>query len=215
MEKTMSAEERHHHAWRYLWLPACLVVVLAGCQAGEKTGEEAATQPAATPEKAPSRITAVAEIAPKSGSDLTGEAVFTSMNGKVTLELTLEHATPGPHAVHIHETGDCSAEDASSAGGHWNPTGEEHGRWGVPPFHLGDIGNVDVGEGGKGTLTLETDLWAVGDGSDHDVLGKAVVVHEGPDDFTSQPAGAAGKRIGCGVIEMRSGETAGEGGSGY
>jgi Cu-Zn family superoxide dismutase len=110
---------------------------------------------------------------------------------------------PGPHAVHIHETGDCSAEDGSSAGGHWNPTGEEHGKWGEHPFHLGDIGNIEVGEDGTGSITLSTDLWSIGDSSDHDVVGKSIVVHAGADDFKSQPSGAAGERIGCGVIELK------------
>jgi Cu-Zn family superoxide dismutase len=180
-----------------------LLVVLAGCQAQE-TGE-AGEQPgeAAAEPVEPREVTAVAELMPKGGSELEGRAVFTEKDGRVELEVTLENAAPGAHGVHIHETGDCSAEDASSAGGHWNPTGAEHGKWGEEPFHLGDIGNVDVGSEGTGTLTMSTDLWAVGDGSDRDVVGKAVVVHSGLDDYTTQPAGASGERIGCGVIELQ------------
>lgn len=78
-----------------------------------------------------------------------------------------------------------------------------HGKWGEPPFHLGDIGNVEVGEDGTGSLTMSTDLWSVGDGSDRDVVGKSVVVHSGADDFTTQPAGDSGERIGCGVIQLQ------------
>jgi Cu-Zn family superoxide dismutase len=114
--------------------------------------------------------------------------------------VTLEQAPPGEHAVHIHETGDCSADDGSSAGGHWNPTSQDHGRWDAAPFHLGDIGNVVVNEEGDGSLSLITDRWTMGGGGPNDIMGLAVIVHADPDDFTSQPSGAAGVRIGCGVI---------------
>lgn len=178
------------------------VIALAGCQPQQP--EQQAEQPTVPPEPMPVQTrVAVAPIGPASGSTVTGMATFTESNGTVTLELTLENASPGAHGVHIHETGDCSATDASSAGGHWNPTGEEHGKWGEPPFHLGDIGNVEVGEDGTGSLTMSTDLWSVGDRSDRDVVGTSVVVHSGADDFTTQPAGDSGERIGCGVIRMQ------------
>ena len=78
----------------------------------------------------------------------------------------------------------------------------EHGKWGAPGehFHLGDIGNLTVGADGKGTITLETTKWTAGGGGVNDVIGHAIVVHGGVDDFKSQPAGNAGPRIGCGVI---------------
>ncbi|HSL18387.1 MAG TPA: superoxide dismutase family protein [Methylomirabilota bacterium] len=178
------------------------VIAAAGCQPQQP--EQQAEQPTAPPERLPVQTrVAVAPIGPASGSALSGLTVFTESDGTVTLELTLENASPGTHGVHIHEIGDCSATDASSAGGHWNPTGEEHGKWGEPPFHLGDIGNVEVGEDGTGSLTMSTDLWSVGDGSDRDVVGKSVVVHSGADDFTTQPAGDSGERIGCGVIQLQ------------
>ena len=71
----------------------------------------------------------------------------------------------------------------------------------MAPHHLGDIGNLEVGEDGEGSLTLSTDKWTMGSGADNDILGKAVIVHAGADDFTTQPTGAAGGRIGCGVIK--------------
>ena len=145
---------------------------------------------------------AVATIASKSDSHLTGKAVFHQAHGKVTLTVTLEGAEPGTHAVHLHEKGDCSAADGSSAGGHWNPTADEHGKWGTAHFHRGDIGNVEVGANGKGTLTLAADGWSVGGDAATDVVGKAVIVHAKADDFTTQPTGNAGGRVGCGVVEM-------------
>ena len=137
---------------------------------------------------------------PTKGNQANGTAIFLREGGKTTLQVSLRNTPPGVHAVHLHETGDCSAHDASSAGGHWNPTGAEHGAWGKPPFHLGDIGNVTVGEDGTGSLNLTTDLWTMGTAADNDLLGKAVIVHASSDDFTTQPSGAAGDRIACGVI---------------
>ncbi|UII19744.1 superoxide dismutase family protein [Fulvivirga ligni] len=144
--------------------------------------------------------TATAEISAKSGSELAGTAKFTQTENGVEFEIMLENATPGEHAVHIHETGDCSAPDGKSAGGHWNPTGVEHGKRGSGQFHKGDIGNITIGEDGTGTLTITAEDWTIGGADDSNVVGHAIIVHAGPDDFTSQPAGAAGDRIGCALI---------------
>ena len=147
---------------------------------------------------------AIAEISPTEagGSSVTGQAVFMQDGEDIMLTIDIQDASPGLHAVHIHATGDCSAPDGTSAGGHWNPTSEDHGRWGGDSFHLGDIGNIPVGSGGTGYIERTTDLWDLGNGSDLDIVGKAIIVHAGEDDFTSQPSGAAGGRIGCGVIQL-------------
>jgi Cu-Zn family superoxide dismutase len=130
------------------------------------------------------------------GPHLTGKATFLEVNGKVTLKLMIKGA-----AVHLHEKGDCSAPDGGSAGGHWNPTHEDHGQWERAPFHHGDIRNVEVGANSKGTLTLTTDLWTIGGATETDVVGKAIIVHAKADDFTTQPTGNAGRRVGCGVVK--------------
>lgn len=148
----------------------------------------------------PSSEQANATIDPTSGNEVTGTAVFTQSGDTITLTIEIQNAEPGLHAVHIHENGDCSAPDGTSAGGHWNPTNTAHGKWGEGEFHLGDIGNIVVGEDGSGTIELTTDLWEIGTGSILDVVGKGIIVHAGADDFTSQPSGAAGARIGCGAI---------------
>lgn len=174
-----------------LWGMSLFVVsgLFAGTLAQKKTK---------VPEK---RRMAEAKIQPKSGSNATGEAIFEQKGQEVTLKLNLEKVSPGTHAVHIHEKGDCSSPDGKSAGDHWNPTGEPHGKWGVDGYHLGDIGNVQVRPDGKGSLTLTTDKWNIGKGGPNDIVGHAIIVHGGVDDFKSQPAGNAGPRIGCGVIE--------------
>ncbi|MBL6445842.1 superoxide dismutase family protein [Fulvivirga sp. 29W222] len=147
--------------------------------------------------------TAKAVISSASGSSLTGEATFTDLgNGDVTLKLTVENATPGEHALHLHEIGDCSAPDAKSAGGHWNPAKVKHGeRAADQQYHAGDIANLEVGEDGKGELTATVSGWTIGGPDSTSIIDKAVVIHAQADDFTSQPSGAAGKRVGCGVIQ--------------
>ena len=88
----------------------------------------------------------------------------------------------------------------NEAHGHWNPTNKKHGKWGSDNFHSGDIGNIQLDANGKGSKELETDLWSIGGDSTTNILDKSVIVHGGVDDYTSQPAGNAGTRIGCGVI---------------
>jgi superoxide dismutase, Cu-Zn family len=168
-------------------------LALAGC-AGSGGSSKSAT---ATPKAA----RATATIESRSDSTAHGSAVFTAKGSQVTLKVTVEGAPAGTHALHVHEKGDCSAQDGSSAGGHFNPTSEAHGQWGHPPHHLGDIGNIEVGADGKGTLTLTTDKWSIGTGLANDVVGRSVILHAGVDDFKTQPTGNAGGRIGCGVIK--------------
>lgn len=152
-------------------------------------------------EEEPQEVTV--EMEAKSNSDLSGTVTFTEEDGKVTMTAEFSGLKEGMHAIHLHEKADCSAEDATSAGGHWNPTFEDHGEWGSENgYHRGDIGNFDVNAEGEGSITFTTDQWCIGCEDDtKNILDKAVVVHDGPDDFTSQPSGAAGTRIGCGVIK--------------
>ena len=144
---------------------------------------------------------AAAQIAPKSGSSVTGEATVTQKDGKVSMMVRLSNAPPGAHAVHLHEKGDCSAPDASSAGEHWNPDGRPHGKRGSGVYHAGDLGNIEVGPDGTGSLTLDAEDWSLDAASPKNPVGKAVIVHAQADDFATQPDGAGGQKIGCGVLE--------------
>ena len=110
--------------------------------------------------------------------------------------------TEGEHAIHIHESADCTSDDGKSSGGHWNPTSQPHGKWGDDEgYHKGDIGNFMANAEGEAEVTKTTDEWCIGcEDNSKNVLGKAIIVHEGVDDFTSQPSGAAGTRISCGGI---------------
>ena len=138
---------------------------------------------------------------PKSNSNVTGTATFTEKNGVVTFVANLKGLKPGIHGIHIHEKADCSAVDATSAGGHWNPTHVKHGKWTDAEHHKGDIGNFTADQNGNGTITLKTDEWCIGCGdTNKDILGKGLIVHDKPDDFTTQPTGNAGARVACSAI---------------
>ena len=143
---------------------------------------------------------AVVKLGPTSGSTAKGSVEFFTSGTEVQLKLLVMGLSPGKHAVHLHEKGDCSSPDGESAGPHWNPMGHQHGQLDQPPAHYGDIGNIEVSGDGRGTLVFSTSYWSVGTGRNNDILGKAVVIHDSVDDFTSQPAGNSGKRIACGVV---------------
>jgi Cu-Zn family superoxide dismutase len=178
-------------------LAAGLSLASAGC-GSTGTAPEAAPAPA----KAPG---AVAVLEAKSGSKLEGTATFEHMEGsRISCRIELRNVTPGVHAAHIHEKGDCSDPAGKSAGGHWNPTTKKHGQWNQADgeFHLGDLGNIEVGADGTGSLTVTCDLWTIGDGGPYDIVGRSVIVHAAPDDFKTQPTGNAGDRIGCGPIAL-------------
>jgi Cu-Zn family superoxide dismutase len=165
---------------------AIIIAVIIGCKTNSKSSDS-------------KNLNLVFES--KSNSKVTGIATFTEKNGKVTFVAKISGLQPGIHAIHIHEKSDCSAADGSSAGGHWNPTFKKHGKWGVEEYHKGDIGNFTADEKGNGTITLTTDEWSIGgEDATKDILGKGLIVHQGADDFVSQPAGNAGARVACSAI---------------
>ena len=166
----------------------------------EPTVDETEMQSTTAETAAPKKITIALE--PKSGSTAEGNVVFTEENGSVKMTAVLSGLTPGTHAIHIHENADCSADDGTSAGGHWNPTHEKHGKWGdAEGYHRGDIGNFEADDSGNGTITMTTDEWCIDcDDDTKNIVGKGIIVHEGADDFTSQPSGDSGSRVSCGGI---------------
>jgi Cu-Zn family superoxide dismutase len=143
------------------------------------------------------------KLEPKSGSKVTGTAEFIEKDGKVTFTAKVSGLEPGVHAIHIHEKADCSAADAASAGGHWNPTFKKHGKWGDAEYHKGDIGNFPADVDGNGIITMSTSEWCIGCGDKNkDILGKGLIVHEKADDYVTQPTGDAGGRVACaGIIK--------------
>ena len=195
-----------------LLLPAALVM-LAACQP-KTPADPAATPPAApatetpaTAAPAPADATtmapsaAVAELKPTQGNDASGEIRFAVVDGGIRATGEVRGLPPGTeHGFHVHEKGDCSAPDATSAGGHFNPATTEHGRVGHGPHHGGDSDNIVAND--QGVATVDTLLQGVtlGDGAGTDIVGKGVIVHADPDDYVTQPTGNAGARLACGVI---------------
>lgn len=145
---------------------------------------------------------ATATLESRSGSTVTGVATFEQLGDQVSLVLTVSGATPGTHAAHLHLVPDCSAADATSAMGHWNPEMVNHGLPVAEPHHMGDCGNFTVGGDGKGKLIINAD-WSIATGDANDVIGHSIVVHASPDDGATQnPPGNAGARVACGVIGL-------------
>jgi Cu-Zn family superoxide dismutase len=103
------------------------------------------------------------------------------------------------HGFHVHEKGDCTSPDAMSAGGHFNPGGKPHGQHGSSERHAGDLPNLRADAAGVAEARFQVDGLTIGSGT-ADIVGRSVVVHAGPDDYRSQPAGNSGPRIACAVI---------------
>lgn len=153
------------------------------------------------PDTAPPAPQATASLAPRSGSNVLGNVSFHEMPGGLRVRANVMGLTPGEHGFHIHESGDCSAPDAMSAKGHFNPGGSVHGRYDQPDHHAGDMPNLMANAQGEAVYSL--DLPGLSLSGPNGVLGRSVVVHAGPDDYRSQPAGNSGGRIACGVIVAR------------
>lgn len=142
--------------------------------------------------------------------DTAGEAIgFAKLTedgtGRTHLNVHVQGLTPGEHGIHIHGVGACQGPGFTSAGGHFNPTGHEHGLENPRGHHAGDLPNLVVNPAGVGRLTAVTDAVTISAGqrSIFDADGSAIVVHAGPDDHVSNPAGNSGARVACGVIEGR------------
>lgn len=141
---------------------------------------------------------ASAALAAKSGSTVSGNVIFSEAGGKLRIEATVAGLTPGEHGFHVHEAGDCSAPDATSAKGHFNPAGKQHGHHDSAEHHGGDLPNLVANAQGEARYSAEVaGLSLVGPNG---VVGRSIVIHADPDDYKSQPAGNSGKRIACGVI---------------
>ncbi|MBO9619384.1 MAG: superoxide dismutase family protein [Niabella sp.] len=165
------------------------------------TSVDSSAKPAAAPAAEGTQV-AMANL--QSTADSTknlGTAKFYKLaDGKIRLdlEINMPERKDSNVAVHFHEHGDCGMKGDNSHG-HWNPTNAKHGEWGSASFHAGDIGNIKLDGTGHGTKSVTTDLWSVDEGT-KDIVGKAIIVHGGTDDYKTQPSGNSGPRVGCGVI---------------
>ncbi len=182
-------------------LTTTIMSMVGGCD------EKTVTNP---PVVEPKLIELRVNLNSKSASTVTGSATFTEKNGTVTLIANVTGMTQGEHGIHIHDKSDCSAADGTSAGGHWNPNAVSHGKWGstTATYHKGDIGNITANADGNGTITFSTNEWCIGCGDvKKDIVGKGIIIHDKPDDYSADPAapakptnGNAGARFACGGI---------------
>lgn len=162
-----------------------LSALLAGCAGMQPAGDNAAT----------------ADLRNASGASV-GTANLTQVGNVVRIVLEAKGLTPGLHGVHIHAVGKCDPPDFTSAGGHFNPTGKQHGALNPQGSHAGDLPNLNVGADGSGRLETATEQIGLGTGTTSlwDADGSALVVHAAPDDFKTDPTGNSGARVACGVI---------------
>ncbi len=184
----------------------------------DPTGETSTARPAETlspasevtlpASVAPSGASARISMQPTDGYNAIGELQLSAEPSGLRLRGTIRGLAPnGEHGFHIHQTGDCSAPDASSAGGHFAPQGEPHGDPQAPPHHAGDMPNQHADADGVIEVDLSLPQLELGTGGSHDVANRAIVLHAKRDDYTTQPAGDSGVRIACGVITLVGAET--------
>ncbi|PCC74918.1 superoxide dismutase, Cu-Zn family [Nannocystis exedens] len=163
--------------------------------------------PGCTPDEEPSPD-ATATLTALMNSGVNGTVNFTQLaDGRIKVEGDITGLTAGKHGIHVHQWGDCTSPDGESAGGHFNPDMVDHGAPGSSTHHPGDFGNLEAGADGiaKLDLTMDPARFSIA-GGEYSVLGRAIIVHEKPDDF-GQPTGNAGARLACGVIQSTSGDT--------
>jgi Cu-Zn family superoxide dismutase len=144
---------------------------------------------------------AIAHLAGASGSLVSGTLTLVQTGAGVRIQGDLGGLVPGStHGFHVHETGDCSAADASSAGGHFNPGGSPHGNAETARHHAGDIDNISADPSGVAHVDAIVVGTVLGGSGSTNILGRALVVHAAPDDYRTQPSGNSGTRIACGVV---------------
>jgi Cu-Zn family superoxide dismutase len=176
-------------------LPLLALAFVAGCATtSASAGSSASSSASGSPG------TAQATLHDQSGRDVGTLSVNETGRGFV-ITGTLDHLPPGIHGIHIHTVGSCTGS-FTSAGGHWNPTGRQHGFDNPMGPHMGDLQNITVAADSSADVAVSNRGGGLlrGPGGLLDGDGAAIVVHSGPDDYRSDPAGNSGARIACGVL---------------
>jgi Cu-Zn family superoxide dismutase len=148
----------------------------------------------------PSGPSAVARLAPTAGSTVSGTVRFAQSSAGVLVSGEVRGLKPGAvHGFHVHEKGDCSSPDGMSTGGHFNPEGKPHGEHGRGAHHAGDLQSLKADANGAAAFSFESRTISIGSGAT-DIVGKGLIVHRDPDDYTTQPTGNSGPRLACAVV---------------
>ena len=201
-----------HRTITRLALPTAvaLALIAGGCESsGQDDSSSSSAQKMDTSGEKKATAVATLKTAPAASTQPawgkpTGTVTFTPAgDDKVKVAYDLKGLTPGTHGFHIHEKGDLSAADFSSAGPHFNPTKHKHSGPNAKERHAGDLGNVEADTSGnaKGNVTAEG--LSIGTGAANDIVGRSIVVHEKADDLKSDPSGNSGARVAAGVIEAK------------
>ena len=182
-----------------LILPAAAGLLLVACGT---TPPPPAAPPVAVSVVSTAQM-AESNLTPASASIVSGRLALVPETGGVHVTGVIGGLQPLQQpAFHVHERGDCSAVDASSAGNHFNPTQQPHGAPGSGPHHLGDMPNLRADAQGRANVDIHLRGVTLGGGAANDIAGRALIVHAQSDDHRSQPAGNAGARIACGLIRI-------------
>lgn len=148
----------------------------------------------------PTGPSATAQLQATKGNTANGTVNFVQNGDKVMVSLDIKGLKPGAeHGFHIHDKGDCSSGDGMSTGGHFNPLTKGHGAHGVNEHHAGDLPALKADANGMVKLNFQSSTIQVGDGATN-IIGRGLIVHRDPDDYTTQPTGNSGPRIACAVI---------------
>jgi len=148
----------------------------------------------------PTGPSAGAQLQPTRGNSTSGEVRFVQHGDKVRVSGEVRGLKPGAeHGFHVHEKGDYSSGDGMSTGGHYNPDGRKHGAHGRGEHHAGDLPSLKADAQGVARFSFESNGISVGGGK-ADIVGRGLIVHRDPDDYTTQPTGNAGPRLACAVI---------------
>lgn len=173
----------------------------------EPTTPPTTSMPAATTKadaansKSADTKTAKCDLVAIGGSGVKGTVTFVQTGNVVKITGKVSGLTPGLHGFHVHEKGDLSdTETGMSAGGHFNPTDQPHGRPSDAKRHVGDLGNIEADKDGVATINMEDKVISLT--GENSIVGRALVIHEGEDKFT-QPVGDAGGRVAFGKIELQ------------
>lgn len=193
--------------WLLVAGAAVLLSFLVACSQSRQQSSEQSSQSTPTEQAVSTAKEAVQEmegfaiaLAPTKDNTATGTVMLMSMGDGVHFSGIISGLTPGPHGMHVHVNGDCSAPDASSAGGHFNPDNAAHGAPSATPHQAGDLGNIIAGADGRAEINIHANGVSLDKGN-YSISGRALIVHTDADDLTTQPTGNAGARLACGVIK--------------
>lgn len=183
---------------------AFAAALLTGCaSSGTPKVAAAGASPASYANAKSTASRATVNLAPASASLVSGRLTLVPMGDGVHITGEIGGLQPGDmRGFHIHQKGDCSAADASTAGGHFNPAAQAHGRSGHGPHHAGDTDNIVADARGVARIDAHVTGVTLGGGAGNDIAGRAVIVHAAADDYATQPTGNAGARVACGVIKV-------------